>query len=285
VTTGRRQFLSACASAVGGAALTAATTLSASPGAAQSGGAAQPAASPGQPERLGGVPPVEDLVAANRILAMEGILDGFGHVSVRSPQNAQQFLLARSMPPALVTRADILTYDLDGRVVNGKDPGSYLERFIHGEIYRVRADVRAVVHCHAASLIPFAASDVPMRAMYHMAVFVAEGVPVFDIRAAAGPTDLLVRTPALGRDLAKTLGSKHAVLMRGHGAVVTATSIPNVVGRSIYLDVNARAQMQAIALGGKVTYVQPDEAKLRLADPNEYARAWDLWRLKVGTIP
>jgi ribulose-5-phosphate 4-epimerase/fuculose-1-phosphate aldolase len=185
------------------------------------------------------------------------------------------------MPPALVTSGDILTYDFDGRVAGGKDPGSYLERFIHGEIYRVRPDVQAVVHCHTPSLIPFAASDVPMRAMYHMAVFVAEGVPVFDIRAAAGPTDLLVRTPDLGRALAKSLGSKHAVLMRGHGAVVTATSIPNVVGRSIYLDVNARAQMQAIALGGKVTYVEQDEAKLRLADPSEYERAWDLWKRKL----
>lgn len=228
---------------------------------------------------------VEDLVVANHVLAMEGVLDGMGHVSVRSPQDPRQFLLARSMPPALVTRADILTYDLDGRVVGGTDPGSYLERFIHGEIYRVRADVRAVVHCHTPSLVPFAASDVPMRAMFHMAVFVAEGVPVFDIRAAAGPTDLLVRTPELGRALAKALGSKHAVLMRGHGAVVTAGSIPSVVGRSIYLDINARAQMQAIALGGKVTYVEPDEAKLRLADPNEYARAWDLWKRKLGAVP
>jgi HCOMODA/2-hydroxy-3-carboxy-muconic semialdehyde decarboxylase len=269
MTTGvpsRRTFLTACAAALGG-------TVLASPRAAQRGAGATPTL------------PVDDLVAANRILAMEGVLDGFGHVSVRSPQNPQQFLLARSMAPALVTRADIQTYDLDGRVVGGKDPGSYLERFIHGEIYRVRSDVQAVVHCHTASLIPFAASDVPMRPMYHMAVFVAEGVPVFDIRAAAGPTDLLVRTPELGRALAKTLGSKHAVLMRGHGAVVTATSIPNVVGRSIYLDVNARAQMQAIALGGKVTYVQPDEAKLRLADPNEYERAWDLWKRKLGTVP
>jgi HCOMODA/2-hydroxy-3-carboxy-muconic semialdehyde decarboxylase len=266
----RRTFLTACAAALGGSLVPPSLVFGR---AAQRGGAAPAAASL-----------VEDLVAANRILAMEGILDGFGHVSARDPQNARQFLLSRSIAPALVTRADVLTYDLDGRVVNGKDPGSYLERFIHAEIYRVRADVRSVVHCHAASLIPFAASDVPMRAMYHMAVFVAEGVPVFDIRAAAGATDLLVRTPELGRALATTLGDKHAVLMRGHGAVVTASSIPNVVGRSIYLEVNARAQMQAIARG-KVTYVQPDEAKLRMADPNEYARAWDLWKRKLGTVP
>jgi ribulose-5-phosphate 4-epimerase/fuculose-1-phosphate aldolase len=239
----------------------------------------------GEPVRTPAAAPIDDLVAGNRILAMENVLDGMGHISVRHPQNPQQFLLARSMPPVLVTPADIHTYDLDGRVVGGKDPGSYLERFIHGEIYRARPDVHAVVHCHTPSLIPFAASDVPMRAMYHMAVFVAEGVPVFDIRAAAGPTDLLVRTPELGRALARTLGQKHAALMRGHGAVVTASSIPNVVGRSVYLDINARAQMQAIALGGKITYVDVEEAKLRMVDPNEYARAWDLWKRKVGTVP
>jgi HCOMODA/2-hydroxy-3-carboxy-muconic semialdehyde decarboxylase len=117
--------------------------------------------------------------------------------------------------------------------------------------------------------------------MYHMAAFVAEGVPVWDIRKAAGVTDLLVRDAALGRALAQTLGSKPAALMRGHGAVVVASSIPNVVGRSIYLDINARAQAQAVALGGRITYVEADEAKLRMGDPNEYSRAWELWKRKV----
>ena len=192
-----------------------------------------------------------------------------------------RFLLARSMAPELVTAADILEYDLDGNAVDARDRTSYLERFIHSEIYRARPDVRAVVHCHTASLIPFADSDVPLRAMYHMAAFVAEGVPVFDIRKAAGVTDLLVRDAALGKALAKSLGQKSAALMRGHGAVVVAASIPNVVGRSIYLDVNAKAQAQAIALGGKITYVEADEAKLRMSDTNEYSRAWDLWKRKV----
>ena len=228
-------------------------------------------------------PLVGDLVAANRILAMEGVLDGMGHVSVRT--TGRGFLLARSMAPELVTSGDILEYGPDGEPIDARGRSSYQERFIHSEIYRLRADVRAIVHCHTPSLIPFAASSVPMRAMYHMAAFVAEGVPVFDIRAAAGATDLLVKTPALGVALARSLGAKPAVLMRGHGAVVVATSIPNVVGRSIYLDVNARAQMQAIGLGGTVTYVEADEARLRQQDPNEYSRAWELWRRKVGTIP
>ncbi len=212
---------------------------------------------------------------------MEGVLDAMGHISVRHAVRPDRFLLARSMAPELVTAADILEYDLDGNAIDPRDRTSYLERFIHSEIYRVRPDVRAVVHCHTASLIPFADSDVPLRAMYHMAAFVAEGVPVFDIRKAAGVTDLLVRDAALGKALAASLGQKSAALMRGHGAIVVAASIPNVVGRSIYLDVNAKAQAQAIALGGKITYVEADEAKLRMSDTNEYARAWDLWKRKV----
>jgi len=224
---------------------------------------------------------IADLVAANRILAMENILDAMGHVSVRHPSRPGRFLLARSMPPELVTGSDILELDFDGNPVDKSGRTSYLERFIHSEIYKARPDVNAIVHCHTPSLIPFADSDVPLRAMYHMAAFVADGVPVFDIRQAAGTTDLLVRNATLGRALAESLGSRPAVLMRHHGAVVVASSIPNVVGRSVYLDLNARAQIQAVSLGGKYTWIDPAEAKLRMADPNEYARAWELWKRKV----
>jgi ribulose-5-phosphate 4-epimerase/fuculose-1-phosphate aldolase len=131
-------------------------------------------------------------------------------------------------------------------------------------------------------LIPFAASSVPLRAMYHMAAFVADGVPVWDIRrAAGGATDLLVGDSALGRSLAQALGRSHAALLRGHGAVVVAPNLPAVVGRSVYLDLNARAQLQAVGLGGTLSYVEPDEARLRMADPNEYTRAWEQWRAQV----
>jgi ribulose-5-phosphate 4-epimerase/fuculose-1-phosphate aldolase len=263
--TNRRNFLIACSSGAVGLA----QTLSAFP----QGSVAPRADTP--------APLIEDLVAGNRILAMEAVLDGMGHISARHPTRTDRFYLARSMAPELVTAADILEYDLEGNAIDARGRTSYLERFIHSEIYKVRPDVRAVVHCHTPSLIPFAASDVPLRAMYHMAAFVAEGVPVFDIRTAAGVTDLLVRDAPLGTALARQLGQKSAALMRGHGAVVVAASIPNVVGRSIYLDVNARAQAQAIALGGKITYVEADEAKLRMSDTSEYARAWDLWKRKV----
>jgi HCOMODA/2-hydroxy-3-carboxy-muconic semialdehyde decarboxylase len=226
---------------------------------------------------------VADLVAGNRVLAMEGILDGKGHISVRHPQRPDRFLLARSMPPSLVTAGDIMEYDLKADPIDARGRTSYKERFIHSEIYRARADVVSVVHCHTPSVVPFADSDVPMRAMYHMAAFVAFGVPVFDLRKEAGMTDLLISDTRLGRALAQTLGDKYAALMKHHGAVVVANSIPNAVGRAFYLDVNARIQLQTIQLGGRATYVDPQEAKLRMQDPNEYSRAWDLWKQQVST--
>jgi HCOMODA/2-hydroxy-3-carboxy-muconic semialdehyde decarboxylase len=224
---------------------------------------------------------IDDLVAGNRILANEGVLDGMGHISARHPGRAGRFLLARSLAPELVANDDIMEFDFDGAPVDAKGRTPYKERFIHSEIYRARPDVNAIVHCHTPSLIPFADSSVPLRAMYHMAAFVADGVPVFDIRAAAGMTDLLVSDAKLGRALAQALGSKPAALMRHHGAVVVATSIPNVVGRSVYLDINARVQMQTAALGGTSTSIDPAEARLRMADPNEYSRAWELWKRKL----
>jgi len=224
---------------------------------------------------------IDDLVAGNRILARQGVLDGMGHLSVRHPSRPDRFLLARSVAPVLVTTDDILEYDLNADPIDARGRASYRERFIHSEIYRARPDVTSVVHCHTPSLLPFADSDVPLRAMYHMAAFVALGVPVFDIRKEGGMTDLLVGDARLGRALARTLADKYAVLMRHHGGVVVANSIPNAVARAVYLDQNARIQLQTAALGGRATYVEPAEAKLRMADPNEYARAWDLWKREL----
>lgn len=224
---------------------------------------------------------IADLVAGNRILAQEGIVDGYGHISVRHPGDRQRFLLARSVAPELVTSADILEFGLNGEPIDGRGRTPYKERFIHSEIYRARNDVSAIVHCHTPSLIPFADSTVPLRPMYHQSAFLAAGVPVFEIRQAAGMTNMLVETAPLGAALAKALADKPAILMRGHGAVVTADSILNVVGRSIYLDLNARIQAQAIALGGKITYIAPEEASKYAASDN-YSRAWELWKRKAG---
>jgi HCOMODA/2-hydroxy-3-carboxy-muconic semialdehyde decarboxylase len=224
---------------------------------------------------------VADLVAGNRILAQENIVDGYGHISVRHPRNRERFLLARSVAPELVTAADILEFGLDGEPIDARGRTPYKERFIHSEVYRARTDVNAVVHCHAPSLIPFADSTVPLRPMYHQSAFLAAGVPVFEIRDAAGMTNMLVETAPLGRALARSLGDKPACLMRGHGAVIVADSILNVVGRSIYLELNARIQAQAIALGGPITYIDPEEAKKYAASDN-YSRAWELWKRKAA---
>src|SRR5881397_1979579 len=162
---------------------------------------------------------VEDLVAANRILVDQGVLDGYGHVSARHDRDPNRYLMSRSLAPELVTGADILEYDLDSTPVEPRGRSLYLERFIHGEIYRARPDVKAIVHHHSPSVIPFGVSPVPLRPLYHMSAFLGGGVPVFDIKAAAGQaTDMLVRTPALGHALAQTLGDRPVALMRGHGA-------------------------------------------------------------------
>src|SRR4029453_13173436 len=158
---------------------------------------------------------VEDLVAANRILADQGVVDGYGHVSARHPASAERYLMARSIAPELVTAADIMEYDLDSVPVDVRGRGSYLERFIHGEIYKARPDVMAVVDHHSPSVIPFSVSPQALRPIYHMAAFLGDRVPVFEIRNFGGASDLLVRTPALGRGLAQTLGAHATALMRG----------------------------------------------------------------------
>jgi ribulose-5-phosphate 4-epimerase/fuculose-1-phosphate aldolase len=222
---------------------------------------------------------IDELVVANHILANEGVLDGYGHVSVRNQANLNHYFLARAGAPALVVSADITEYDLDSKPVTNASATGYIERFIHGEIYKARPDVMAVVHCHCPEVIPFAAASVPLRPLYHMAYFIGEGVPVFDIRQAAGMTDMLIRTPELGRALARTLGDKSAALMRGHGAAIAATSLHAVVGKAYYLNLNARLQVQAAQLnGGKVNFLAPEEAKKATVD---YERSWDFWKSKL----
>ena len=168
---------------------------------------------------------IEDVVVANRILAALEIVDGYGHVSARHDKDPNRYLIARSVAPELVTANDILELDLDSMPADGGKPRMYLERFIHGEIYKLRPDVKAIVHHHAASIIAFGVSGVPLRPVYHMAAFIGQGIPVFEIRDVAGDTDMLVRTPELGAALARTLADKPAALMRGHGAVVVGDSI------------------------------------------------------------
>jgi ribulose-5-phosphate 4-epimerase/fuculose-1-phosphate aldolase len=225
---------------------------------------------------------LEDLAAGNRILARHGVLDGFGHVSARHPEQADRYLLSRSLAPELVTVDDIMTFGLDSNALDGDDRRPYLERFIHGEIYRVRPEVRAIVHSHSPSVIPFAASSVALRPIYHMSGFLSGGARVFDIRRTFGCTDMLVRNREQGAALAAELGTDAVVLMRGHGFVTVGASVPVAIYRAIYTELNAAIQQKAIGLGGSVTYLDPEEA--RLADATNSAqssRPWELWKRQV----
>jgi len=222
----------------------------------------------------------DDLVAAYRTLAEQGVIDAYGHVSMRSPQNPQRYFIARSLAPEIVQVEDVMEYDLDSEPLDARGRESVRERFIHGEIYKTRPEVMAVVHNHSPSVIPFSVTGVPMRPIYHMASFIGDGVPNFEIRRFEKGTDLLVKTAKLGRALAKTLGKSPASLMRGHGAVVVGENIARAVGRSIYLEQSARLQMQAMALSRKITYLDKGEVKAS-APVQDYKRAWPMWREKA----
>jgi ribulose-5-phosphate 4-epimerase/fuculose-1-phosphate aldolase len=229
---------------------------------------------------------IDDLVAANRILADQGVLDGWGHVSVRHPRDRNRYLLSRSRAPELITPDDIMEFDLDSNAVDPKGRDLYSERFIHGEIYKARPDVMAVVHTHAPAVIPFGITKVPLKPVYHRSAFISAGVPVFEIRERAGMTDMLIRDRALGRALADALGDHPAALMRGHGAVVVGPSIQRVVGRSIFLPLSATMQLQAAALGGPVAYLEPEEAqKIEAREGYGLNRSWEAWKRKAMAKP
>jgi ribulose-5-phosphate 4-epimerase/fuculose-1-phosphate aldolase len=226
---------------------------------------------------------LEDLVAANRILAGEGVLDAYGHVSIRHPKQPDRYLLSRSLAPILVTAQDVMEYDLDSTPVDPRGRTSVLERFIHGEVYKARPDVNAVIHSHSPTVVPFSVTQVPLRPVLHAASFLWVGVPVWEIREAGDPAGvtMLVRNGVLGKSLAAKLGDKPVALMRGHGNVVAAPNVQTAVRYAIYTEVNARMQAIAISLGGPITYVSPEEGAAMGRTPADAGRAWDLWKKKA----
>jgi HCOMODA/2-hydroxy-3-carboxy-muconic semialdehyde decarboxylase len=227
---------------------------------------------------------VDKLVLANRILYRYGVVDGFGHVSVRHGSSPGHFLLARNMAPALVRRDDIVTFDLDGTELDAGGRRVYLERFIHGEIYRARSDVQAVVHSHSPNVIPFGVTGQSLQPVFHMSGFLGEGSALFEIRDVAGDTDMLVSNNRLGAALAAALGSRSLVLMRGHGSTVVGASIEQAIYRALYAEVNARLQMQAKMLG-EVKYLNAQEAaKAAATNDTQVTRVWELWRQEIGEI-
>jgi HCOMODA/2-hydroxy-3-carboxy-muconic semialdehyde decarboxylase len=227
---------------------------------------------------------IEDLVISYRTLAAEGVIDAYGHVSVRSDRNPNRYLMARQLAPELVTEGDILEFDLDSNPIDPRDRKFYNERYIHGEIFKARPEVMAVVHNHAPAVVPFSCTTrSSLKPIYHMSAFIGLGVPNWDIRETQKGTDMLVRTPFLGQSLAKKLGKYPAVLMRGHGSTCVGENLQRAVGRSVYLEQNARMQFQAMMLAGpkgKVNYMDAKEVAANVSWQN-YDRSWNLWRTRA----
>jgi ribulose-5-phosphate 4-epimerase/fuculose-1-phosphate aldolase len=226
---------------------------------------------------------IDDLVAANRILYRQGVVDGFGHVSARHPARPDRFLMSAAKAPGRVTAEDIMELDLDGKAIDGRDRPTYSERFIHSEVYKARPDVNAVIHSHSPTVIPFSVTQVPLRAVHNTASFLASGVPVFEMRKAAGMTNNLVNDAARGKALAETLGDRPVALLRGHGNVVVGPDVRRTVSRAIYTEVNARMLLQAVMLGGPITYIDPEENKLiesgrgTRVTGHSVDRTWQMW--------
>ena len=222
---------------------------------------------------------VEDLVAASRILAKEGVLDGYGHISARSDKRPEHFIMSRSRAPALVTPADLMELDADSEPLAGDNRKGFIERYIHGEIYRTRPDVMAVVHSHSPSVIPFGVTKTKLRPIYHMGSFLWSGAPVWDIRQERRENDVLVRDRPLGKALASALGKCACVLMRGHGMTVVGDGVQEVVFRAIYTEMNARLQIQAHHLDGPIEFLSEEEGKRStVSNRGTVERPWELWK-------
>jgi ribulose-5-phosphate 4-epimerase/fuculose-1-phosphate aldolase len=230
---------------------------------------------------------IQDLVIANRILAKEDVVDAYGHVSVRHPDNPKRFFISRSRAPELIERGDIVELDLDGEPVGDEKRALYLERFIHAGIYQMRPDVMSVVHAHAEDILPFGvAKATKLRPVIHSGSFIGASIPVWDIADKFGDTNVLVTNMAQGRDLGKCLAQNNIALMRGHGFAAAARSLIEVVRMSVYLPRNARALMLAKQLGGRIKYLSQGEIDARNRGYSPYStetwRAWEYWANKAG---
>jgi ribulose-5-phosphate 4-epimerase/fuculose-1-phosphate aldolase len=243
-----------------------------------------------QPAGEGVLPPLPELrrlVAANRVLANEGVVDAFGHVSVRDPRNAERFVLARSRSPALVELEDLMEFTLEGAPVDARGRTPYGERMIHAAVYGARPDVMSVVHHHAYGVLPFTITAEPLRPVVHTASVIGAVVPVWDVRTKFGDTDMLVRSIEQGRDLAAALGEHTCLLIRGHGAVVVGTSIPRAVLTAIYLQVNANVLLAALPLGSPAALSAQEIARSAEAQfsPLALDRTWEYFCQRAGVDP
>ncbi len=227
---------------------------------------------------------IEDLVTASRILANEGILDSFGHTTVRSATDPSHFFMPRAMPPALVTRADIVELDLDCKPVTANAPRLNGERYIHCEVYKARPDVQSVVHSHDLAVIPFGLTGTPLRPVLAQAGFLPKETPLFEVRDAYGSAaterGMLVLNSALGKALATKLGQNPVVLMRGHGETVVGRSVKEAAVRTIYTNIDARAQTAAMSFGSKFVVLDDDEVAAYTKEERP-DRPWDNYKERM----
>jgi len=228
---------------------------------------------------------LRNLVIGNRILAHQNVVDAYGHISVRHPDNPEHFLLSRSRAPELVEASDIMEFTLDGKVVGDDARPPYLERFIHGAIYEARPDVNSVVHSHAEETLPFGITTVPLQPVIHVASVIGPDIPVWDIAENFGDaTNLLVINADQGRDLAHSLGQNQVALMRGHGFAAAAATIMDVVRIAVYLPVNARVLTAAMRFGAFRPLAPGEIANRAAFNPRSAAgwRAWEYWARRAG---
>lgn len=221
---------------------------------------------------------LEEIVTANRILAHEGVVDSFGHVSARHPDNPNRFLLSRARAPERIEAADIMEFTFEGDPVDARGRAPYLERFIHGGIYEARPDVHSVVHNHSPSVIPFGVTGNKLKPLLHMCANIGHEVSTWDSHDKFGDTALLVENVEMGRDLARALGRDRTILMRGHGATIAGPTVRHAVFVSIYLEVNAKLQMQAMGMGD-IKFLTAGEVDKVAARTGPYTinRAWENW--------
>jgi len=270
---GRRGFLSGSSLLLTGALLGASEEVTAAPASVP----ALPEAIPQDKQDKQAL--LEDLVTANHILQDQGVVDGYGHVSVRNPANPNHFYISRWLAPDLVTVNDIMELDFDCVPAAGDTRRMYSERWIHAEIYRSRPDVKSIVHTHAPTVVLMGTINEPLLPIYHMGGFIGSGLPTFDIRKAFGNTNMLINDAAKGKALAAVLAKFPATLMRGHGGVTVGNSIMHSVGRSVYLKINAEMHLQAGSR--KIETLSPEEAHLAEEGNQEFPKDWDLWARKV----
>jgi ribulose-5-phosphate 4-epimerase/fuculose-1-phosphate aldolase len=227
--------------------------------------------------------PFDELVTANRILAREGVVDAFGHVSIRHPRHPDRFCLSRARAPECIEADDIMEFAMDGSAIDAAGRKPYAERFIHAAVYEARPDVLAVVHNHSPAVIPFGITGTPLRPVMHMCASMGADVPIWDARTNFGDTNLLVTAMPMARDLAAVLGDRSVALMRGHGCVVAGSSLREVVFNSVYLELNAGLQMRAAALG-EITFLSEGEVRAVLATRSSFTfeRAWEYWCQRAG---